>query len=524
MTDTPINHDTPARLDSLAEEIYSVLANQFPICLSSDEFHFFPHYKSERYETGQWDDFSKDAIRSFTSLSSQWRQRLDHLRADTASVDSKLDIDLLVRMLTTLEEQIGLVRPHKTQPTFYLTIIAIGLAESLERSRQVFDRRMDILPEFLDCAISNLVQVPIIYRDLSLEMLPKLLKWIPNLPITQHRCRIALVALERFRRHLRGIATIPDFRLHGDVYARVAEYHMGCRMGLDQISRALDEEIADAAHHLEAAAGQLCPGTPWLAVFHDLPSAVTTDREMVNRYGERIAQLKDHCLRNRFFTRDRVAGCDVRIRTISEHMVPVRSNAAYSMPPGHPPAGGIFYILPARRQAVPRDMTLLAAHETFPGHHLLDTLRWQLGRPLRRCLEFPLFYEGWASFGEEILFDTGFFGGPVDHLLMAKRRLWRAHRGRADFNLHTGRRRPEDAAAELAAIGLASHDQAMAMVRRYALKPGYQLCYAIGRRKFKQLYQTFIGQGRTPGQFVNIALREGEMGFNDLKRQMGRAT
>ena len=524
MAPPPPDHDLLAQVNAVAGEIYAVLADLFPICLSSDEFHFFPHFKSEQYEMGQWDDFSENGIRSFMTHAPQWRQRLDDLRADPSATVPNLDIDLLTRVLITMEEQLRLVQPQMTQPTFYLTILSIGLAESLEQSRDAFDRRMDTLPEFLDTAISNLVRVPVVFRDLALEMVPRLLNWVPHLPITERRCRNALKALEKFNHHLRGVETVPDFRLNDDLYARVADFHIGCQMGLEEISRTLDDEIADATRHLEASAGQLSSGTNWLTVFHDLPSPKATDRDMAGRYGEGIAQLKNHCLYNGFFAKDRIAGCDVQIRTIAEHMMPVRANAAYSMPPGHPPRGGFFYMMPARGQNVPREMMLLAAHETFPGHHLLDTLRWQLDQPLRRCLEFPLFYEGWASFGEEILFDTGFFGGPADRLLMAKRRFWRAQRGRAELNIHTGRYRLNEAATQLAAIGLVPREQAMAMVRRYALKPGYQLSYAIGRRKFKQLYQSYLGQGRTPAQFVQTVLQEGEIGFDQLAQHLGIAS
>jgi uncharacterized protein (DUF885 family) len=106
---------------------------------------------------------------------------------------------------------------------------------------------------------------------------------------------------------------------------------------------------------------------------------------------------------------------------------------------------------------------------------------------------------------------------------MAKRRFWRAHRGRAELRIHTGLWRLEEAAMELATIGLATQEQALAMVRRYALKPGYQLSYAIGRRKFRQLYKAYIGLGHTPAQFVKEALCEGEIGFDHLARRMLQA-
>ena len=58
------------------------------------------------------------------------------------------------------------------------------------------------------------------------------------------------------------------------------------------------------------------------------------------------------------------------------------------------------------------------------------------------------------------------------------------------------------------------------MVRRYALKPGYQLSYAIGRRKFRQLYTAYLGRGKTPAQFVRDALAQGEIGFDHLAERM----
>ncbi len=521
MTGRKPDHDASARLNALSLEIYTALADQFPICLSSDEFHFFPQFKTKQYDLGKWDDFSAEAVQFFLTSTSQWRQQLEKLGTHPPSEDLNTDIDLLTRALTTMEEQLGLVQPQKTQPTFYLTILSIGLAESLEQSPDVFLRRTEALPGFLDAAILNLTGVPMVFRDLAMEMIPKIRAWFTLLPLSERQRRLALGALEKFGDHLRKVRTQSDFRLPIELYARVAASHMGCQLGLEEIGQILDDEIVAATRRLVVAAEEISPGSPWQTVFHDLPSPKTTDKDMAVRYGEGIALLKAHCLEKGFFAADTMTGCDVEIRTIAEHMMPVRANAAYTMPPGHPPAGGVFYILPARRQTVPRDMMLLAAHETFPGHHLLDTLRWQLNSTLRRCLEFPLFYEGWASFSEEILFDTGFFTGVVNRLLMAKRRFWRAHRGRAELRIHTGRCSLGEAAAELEAIGLVSPEQALAMVRRYALKPGYQLSYAVGRKKFKKLYQAYLGQGHSPAQFVGAALREGEIGFDHLALRLG---
>jgi uncharacterized protein (DUF885 family) len=520
VADLKPNQESSARLDKLADEIYAALAVQFPICLSSDEFHFFPHFKSEARDEQAWDDFSEAAVRDFFSSAMQWRSRLDALRPQLPASAIAVDIDLLSRVLTTLSEQLKQVRVHQTQPTFYLTIVSIGLADALNQSREALGRRITSLPAFLETAMANLTHVPDVAAEVARQMIPGLTAWMFILPLTNAERDAAIDIFQRFHAHLDRIDTLPGFRLPGDLYARVADYHMGCQMGLEEIDWHLNQEIEAAENRLLESAAKISGGQTWQEVFQKLPSPAGNRSDVQALYSAGIARLKNHCLEQGFFSDHQTTGSEVEIKAIAEHMMPVRANAAYSMPPGHPPSGGVFYILPVDRQPVPRDMMLLAAHETYPGHHLLDTFRWNQHRPLRRCLEFPLFYEGWASFCEEILFDSEFFSGPVDSLMMAKRRLWRAMRGRTELRIHTGRYTLDEAAQELAGVGLVTKEHAEAMVRRYALKPGYQLAYAIGRRKFRQLYTAFLGQGQPPAHFVRNVLAHGEIGFDHLAERL----
>lgn len=515
-----VTQESSARLDKLADEIYTALAAQFPVCLASDEFHFFPHFRSVAEDESAWDDFSEGAVRNFFSNVMQWQTRLDELRPRFTASDVTVDIDLLSRVLTTLYEQLKRVRVHQTQPTFYLTIISIGLAEALSESREALERRITALPAFLETAMANLTHVPVVAAEVVRQMIPGLTTWISILPLTNAERDAAMAIFQRFHTHLDRIDTAADFRLPGDLYARVADYHMGCQMGLEEIEWHLNREIEAAENRLLESAGRISGGQTWQEVFQDLPSPAAPQNDVQALYSGGIARLKRHCLEQGFFSDRQITGSEIEIKAIAEHMLPVRANAAYSMPPGHPPGGGVFYILPLNRRPVPRDMMLLAAHETYPGHHLLDTLRWNQRRPLRRCLEFPLFYEGWASFCEEILFDSEFFSGPADSLMMAKRRFWRAMRGRAELRIHTGRYTLDEATQDLAGVGLVTKDQALAMVRRYALKPGYQLAYAIGRRKFRQLYTAFSGQGQPLADFMRNVLAHGEIGFDHLAERL----
>lgn len=104
-------------------------------------------------------------------------------------------------------------------------------------------------------------------------------------------------------------------------------------------------------------------------------------------------------------------------------------------------------------------------------------------------------------------------------MLMAKRRFWRAMRGRVDLDLHTRRKGPRDCAAFLAADGM-EPGRAEAMVRRYALKPGYQLSYTMGRRRFRRLYTAFRAEGGTPAAFARGVLAQGEIHFHHLEQTL----
>ena len=78
---------------------------------------------------------------------------------------------------------------------------------------------------------------------------------------------------------------------------------------------------------------------------------------------------------------------------------------------------------------------------------------------------------------------------------------------------------PDQAAAMLSTMGMEFSD-AIAMVRRYSLKPGYQLSYTIGRRRFRRLYDNFCSEGKKPVEFARRVLALGEIDFNQLEQQL----
>jgi uncharacterized protein (DUF885 family) len=94
-------------------------------------------------------------------------------------------------------------------------------------------------------------------------------------------------------------------------------------------------------------------------------------------------------------------------------------------------------------------------------------------------------------------------------------------RGRVDLEIHTRQRRFDQAASLLIENGLPAR-QARGMVQRYALKPGYQLAYTIGRRAFRRLYTRRGTAAASPAAFARTILAQGEIGFERLEAGLRR--
>jgi uncharacterized protein (DUF885 family) len=168
-----------------------------------------------------------------------------------------------------------------------------------------------------------------------------------------------------------------------------------------------------------------------------------------------------------------------------------------------------------------REYRFLSAHETVPGHHLLDGVRRGLSNPVRRQTESPLFYEGWAYYAESLLAEYGYVNSPIESLVDSKRRLWRAARCQIDVGLPTGKLSRDEAVDLLTTVGF-SAKEANAQIDRFRLNPGYQLCYSLGRYEILRLRHT-CGARMGRDAFHKLLLEGGELPFHLVERRFEAA-
>jgi uncharacterized protein (DUF885 family) len=509
------------QLEAIADRAYAVIAEVFPVCAVCDEFYFFPQVVSKRHDWSVWDDFSVAQVASVADSLLGFEQELLSLD-DVAKDDADaIDCQLLHRALRTLREQLIEVSPQSTQPTFHLTVLAAGLAEALvEDGQKAWVSRVAGVPDFLQQAADCLDGVPELFLRLGFEMLADLQGWIGQLRADGLDVGELLVALQGFHAAMKQVEVTESYCLSAELLERLVVEHVGCDLAIDNLWSLLNDELQEMEELLKTEASRLLPGFSWVKAEQHIPFVAATGDDLHLLYRRELVKMEAHCRQHGLVPESLSAAATLEVAAVPQSLTSIRASDAYSALPGYPPRGGTFFVMEQRRNGDGRlgrtlEYRMTAAHEAWPGHHLLDSCRWNLDRPLRRPLESPLFYEGWACLAEELMARTGYFDDPWDRFLLAKRRVERAARGLVDLGLQSGRMTSDQAVELLVRVGY-RYEAARSVIPKYLLRPGYQVCYTFGLKHGLKLLDQY---GRdNVGQFSQTILQEGEIGFEPLAR------
>jgi len=201
--------------------------------------------------------------------------------------------------------------------------------------------------------------------------------------------------------------------------------------------------------------------------------------------------------------------------------------AAYDSPGAYSPnRTGWFYVtvpdaaLPAaQRERLLRDhcryeLAGTALHEGFPGHHLHIVQAQAQASHVRKNLATPLTIEGWALYCEDMMAEQGFHAKEEERFFQRVHLLWRAVRVLLDVGLHTRGMTVEQAVDMMVRELHLERTNAEDEVRRYCATPGYQLCYAVGRRELLRLRDDF--HAARGGGFTLRAFHEAILPYGGL--------
>jgi hypothetical protein len=505
---------------------------------ASDEFHFLPRVQEAVQFLDRMDDLSQEAIGTVVASVGDLQSQL---RKQPAAQDFEEEIDrqfLLHNMagvLIELEE----VQSWRHNPLMYLKVGCIGVDHAVNKpaadEKERFERtieRLAGLNGLLRQAGKNLSTIPGPYYRAAVAMgedaqeyLKELLREVKR---ESHRrqliqaCSEAQHALAAFIQRLRDIGPTPAASVQSISVEELVQRHFGCSRSLEEIYSIAEEEWQNNREELDRLRLSIDSSLDWQEIYQSYVPGTGEELDLFQLYGDEIESLCNLCRNLKLL--EGPLDQEVVLSETPTYLRSVRSGASYSAPLTIGPGEQAYFYITAgntagnsridvlRKQRLHREYRFLSAHETYPGHHLLDTIRRHLKNPVRRQIESPLFYEGWAYYAEAILAESGHVKNELELLVDCKRRLWRAARCLIDSGLAMQNFTMEKGADLLVSVGFAV-DEAMAQVERFRLNPGYQLCYSLGKYEIVELRKRFLP---TFGwqHFHRLLLEGGEIPFH----------
>ena len=511
---------------------------------ASDEFHFLPRAQAASRYYDKVDDLNADAIDECLFTLKNIQREFDLLATQENDLEKLTDLELLKANIAGILIELEIKESWRHNPLLYLKIAFIGLDHALtkpasepeERTERAL-ARLQAIPRLLQQAIDNIDGVPKAYHQASLEMIGDCKDYLNEISngfadrsgrhLTEglKKSCSSLDALDRF---LRSIPPVPNGQFIVSALEATLKDHFLSARSLPEVFQIAEEEWQDCLEQLQRLQANIDPGKSWRELYHAYCPSDIENLETISLYQHEIDRLGSFFREHGF--KDVGLNLSLELCETPAYLRSVRGSASFSAAFSSDTREKDFFYMTTRlpqqrgqkagdllKKRLHREYRFLAAHETLPGHHLLDSLRRGLENPVRRQIESPLFYEGWAYYAESLLSEYGYVETPIEFLVDCKRRLWRAARCQIDVGLNTGMLTREDAIRLLTTAGF-TPEEAHHQIDHFGLNPGYQLCYTLGRYEIMQLKRTYESRmGRD--QFHRQLLGGGELPFQLIEKR-----
>ncbi len=494
--------------------------------------------------------YSEEEIRQHVAALKSTATGLEVVELD--SVDDEIDRTALLNDVRITIHRFSKEQPHVRDPGFWISHALEGLYyllvlkdRPLEHRAAAVRQRLEAIPAFLDMAEETLGDCPSVFVDTAVDMVGggKLLlaevgAYFGNGDAAFHAVvKKAAAAVDGFGAYLRD-ELLPgangSYAIGEDSFNFRLHYEHALRDTAPELWRYGNHLVEEIERDLESLAHTIDGTAHWPDLVDRLRANHPTASELVGAYA---TEMERAC---RFVVeRNLVAVPEGPLDVIEtpRFLKPVMPFAAYQPPgPFSSDRTGRFFVTPpdadtpaAQSERMLRDhcvheLASTALHEGFPGHHLQFLTAQQQPQPIRRLIGTPLTIEGWALYCEEMMGEEGFYRGPEERFFQRVHLLWRALRVVLDVGLHTRGMTFEEGVQLLVDRVHFDRHNAEAEVRRYCANPVYQLCYAVGRREFRELrddYREANGANYSLRAFHDAALRYGGLPVSLIRWGMG---
>ena len=523
-------------LYAVAEDYFTYLGTHLPQQCASDEFYFLPRSEAAILHLNRLDDLSPDKIRDHIQYVRNLLGEIPpHMEKDMAG---EIDGHLLRQSMESFIREFEGAAVWRRDPTLYVKIPLFAMDQAMSQEDKTLDQaREDLaqllgqIPPFLSLGAKNLGSVSDISRQVGLDMTRDAVHFhLQDVrPFIEGRMgedkglfgknQAAVDAWETYKRDLMNVPRRESFAVGAEGLEEMLGVNLDYSRPLHEILEIAQSTYRETREKLEVLAKSIDSSKVWSRILYETLPSVPSGHVFMELYQGEVQNLR------RFFINQDIltipSGEEVRVLQTPHYLRSLRATASYRSPlTGNTKGKGVFFLTPGEEDLglIAAHAPYLCAHETYPGHHILDHYRIRHSNPIRRQIESPLFYEGWACYGEQLLDEAGYVPDPRRQLIGLKRRLWRSLRAILDVQLQTGGLTLAQAAKKIQDIGY-SPPRARRQARRFALTPGYQLCYAMGIYEIIRLREQFSSRMGLK-RFHDMLIQGGEMPFHLVEKRL----
>ena len=526
---------------AIAKNYFHYMASRYPVMCLSDEFYFFPRAHDALKFLDRLDSLNAQKIKDDVIFIKSLKDIMASFTESKVDLEASIDLKLLTQSMLTFLREFDTVKIWKKDPTLYLKIIALGIEQIVSRlttikinTAEMLVARLTQIPRLLKEAKHNLGSIPQGYLEVSLEFVDCVINYFKTLPLaklphgslakeTIALAKKSLDALGDFKNFLTRSSPQEKFIKNRQLLTHILQDSFSYHRSLEEIFSIASREYRSILKELKRTAKKIHLHKSWQEMLREYSLNIRNTKELLNLYAHEIKKLKKFLTQTDIITLPKTQNISVRLTP--PFMKPIRASASYSAPlTKNNKEHAYFYITPGTPRSakflttVHNEFIFVTAHETYPGHHLLDSVRRNLKNPVRAQIESPFFYEGWASYAEHLIDSFGYISSPLQKLVGLRRKAWRAVRAMLDVGVRINKITPRTAAGLLTDLGYESRLVAL-MLRHYLLTPGYQLCYTIGTYEIDLLKKRYASQLGLK-KFHEILLEGGQIPFQLIERRL----
>lgn len=496
--------------------------------------------------------YGEQAIGALVCLNDELRAGLEELDVGALDADRRLDCALLAGAVQLENQRLIELESRRPDPEALLPVHAIYqlTIRPVEDFEDALQARLAAIPAHLagarDYLLARAEHLPPLWVRSAVAAAragSEFLRALPSHPKLASRAALetSLAAAAAAGTALCDYATFLESvllpRARGEFACGVAyfnnllRYRHGLDVGADVLHERGEELLARTRAELEEACLDLAGSRDIAAILARIRAEHPAAPELLEVYRRQMRAARAFLAERDLVSLPANETLEVvETPLFLRHQVPF---AAYCEPaPNDPAQHGYYYVTP------PEDAAQLAehhiagimntcVHEAWPGHHLqfVTAHLHPAARTLPRLLNASAtFYEGWALYSEQLMYEQGFLDRPEHRFILLRDRLWRALRILLDVEIHT-RGLSLEAAAERMVRELGfPRAQAIADLTWYTRAPTVPLGYAIGWMLINAARRRALAEGMSLKAFHDRLLSAGSIGLPlVIRRVFGEA-